>query len=96
MILMPVGNDIGENLTSLMWWESRSGCEQEECVCEGVWMCLCVCVLLLLVLTPSSEGKKQRERVRRMGDEFFRGIDEEKQRLCESWWKTIKRNKQLV
>lgn len=53
-------------------------------------MCLCVCVLLLLVLTPSSEGKKQRERVRRMGDEFFRGIDEEKQRYVKAGGKLLK------
>lgn len=52
-------------------------------------MCLCVCVLLLLVLTPSSEGKKQRERVRRMG-EFFRGIDEEKQRYVKAGGKLLK------
>lgn len=53
-------------------------------------MCLCVCVLLLLVLTPSSEGKKQREQVRRMGDEFFRGIDEEKQRYAKAGGKLLK------
>lgn len=53
-------------------------------------MCLCVCVLLLLVLTPSSEGKKQREQVRRMGDEFFRGIDEEKQRYVKAGGKLLK------
>lgn len=53
-------------------------------------MCLCVCVLLLLVLTPSSEGKKQRERVRRMGDEFFRGIDDEKQRYVKAGGKLLK------
>lgn len=53
-------------------------------------MCLCVCVLLLLVLTPSSEGKKQREQVRRMGDEFFRGIDDEKQRYVKAGGKLLK------
>ena len=53
-------------------------------------MCLCVCVLLLSVLTPSSEGKKQREQVRRMGDEFFRGIDEEKQRYVKAGGKLLK------
>lgn len=49
-------------------------------MCEGVEVWPCVCVLLLLVPpTPSSGGKKQREQVRSVGDEFFRGIDEEKQ-----------------
>jgi len=53
-------------------------------------VCLCVCVLLLLVLTPSSGGKKQREQVRRVGDEFFRGIDEEKQGYVKANGKLLK------
>ena len=57
------GNNISEKLDLLDMVGSRSGCEREECVCEGgVGVPLCLCFHALG--TPSSGGKKQREQVR--------------------------------
>ena len=49
-------------------------------MCEGVWLLrLCVCVLLLFLPLRCSGWRKQSEQVRGTGEEFFTGINEEKQ-----------------
>lgn len=75
------GNNTSEKLDLLDMVGSRSGCEQEECVCEGVWvlgvpLCLCFHALDTHSFIRRQEAKRAGESV---GDEFFRGLDEEKQ-----------------
>ena len=73
-----LGSNINKKWISWIWWEADREVKRKN-VCKGV-VSVSVYLRFVAVWTPllPQEGGN-REQVRSVGNEFYRGIDEEKQ-----------------